>query len=204
MTNIQSTLTCRFYIMSLLVLLSIGIVTSSTSQASQEAWQALTRGTAVALVRHAIAPGTGDPPGFVLGDCLTQRNLSQKGRTQAQNIGEIFRSHGISEASIYSSQWCRCLETARLLELGPVAELTALNSFFNDPAKGPQQTEKIRAFITASQAERPLILVTHQVNITALTGIFPASGEIVVIQIIPDGLGQILGRFKVSAVHLDP
>ena len=197
MTTINRTFFGNFYIVPLLVLLSIGIVTSSKSHASQESWQALERGTAVALVRHAIAPGTSDPPGFLLGDCLTQRNLFQKGRTQSQHIGELFRSHGIREASIYSSQWCRCLETAHLLELGPVTELAALNSFFNDRTRGPQQTEKIRAFISASKGEEPLILVTHQVNITALTGVFPSSGEIVIFQMTEDGLGQVLGRFNV-------
>lgn len=189
----------RFCIVSLLILVAIGAGTPSESQASQEAWQALKRGTAVALIRHAFAPGTGDPPGFLLGDCLTQRNLSQRGRIQSQHIGELFRAHEIRKASIYSSQWCRCLETARLLELGPVAELTILNSFFNNRASGPQQTEKIRAFISAFQGQGPLILVTHQVNITALTGVFPSSGEIVIFQMTEDGLGQVLDRSKVPA-----
>ncbi|MBM9536525.1 histidine phosphatase family protein [Desulfobulbus alkaliphilus] len=199
MRTLTSTFSGRLYRILLLMLLTICIGTQSESQASQQAWQALQEGTAVGLIRHAIAPGTGDPPGFLLGDCLTQRNLSQRGRIQSQRIGEFFRAHGIREASIYSSQWCRCLETARLLELGPVTELTSLNSFFNDRANGPKKTEKTRAFVSAYQGKRPLILVTHQVNITALTGIFPASGEIIIVQRTEDGLGQVLGRFNVPA-----
>lgn len=199
MTKIRSTFSLRFWIGSLLALLLMGLVRSSESQASEEVWQALKGGMAVALVRHAIAPGTGDPPGFLLGDCLTQRNLSQEGRVQSRQIGDFFRAHGIREASIYSSQWCRCLETSHLLELGPVSELPELNSFFNDRARGPKQTEKIQAFVSDFRGKVPLILVTHQVNITALTGVFPSPGEIVIFQIKEDGQGQVLGRFTVTS-----
>lgn len=198
MTKFRATFSVRLWIGSLLVMLLMGLVRSSESQASEEVWQALKGGMAVALVRHSIAPGTGDPPGFLLGDCLTQRNLSQEGRVQSRQIGDFFRAHGIRQASIYSSEWCRCSETARLLELGPVSELPALNSFFNDRARGPEQTEKIKAFISDFRGKSPLILVTHQVNITALTGVFPSTGEIVVFQIKEDGQGQVLGRFTVT------
>lgn len=96
---------------------------------------------------------------------------------------------------VYSSQWCRCLETARLLGHGPVEELPALNSFFEEPAKGPEQTAKIRAFLATSIRKGPAILVTHQVNITALTDVFPSSGEIIIFQIEKTGRGKVLGRF---------
>ena len=85
---------------------------------------------AVLLIRHALAPGVGDPDGFRLDDCATQRNLSDEGRRQARAIGDWLRARGIGQAHVYSSQWCRCLETAALLDLGPVTELPALNSFF--------------------------------------------------------------------------
>ncbi len=74
------------------------------------------------MVRHAIAPGNGDPPNFNIGDCSTQRNLDDSGRTQARRIGRWLRSNGIKSARIYSSQWCRCLETAKLIDLGSVQE----------------------------------------------------------------------------------
>ena len=96
-------------------------------------WAALRDGGHVALIRHGLAPGTGDPPGFRVDDCRTQRNLSPAGRAQARAIGERFRANGIDTAAVFSSQWCRCLETARLLGLGEVQALPGLNSFFGRP-----------------------------------------------------------------------
>jgi hypothetical protein len=84
----------------------------------------------VVALRHALAPGTGDPPGFVLDDCSTQRNLDGRGRDQARAMGERLREAGLGDAAVFSSRWCRCLETARLLALGPVTPLPALDSFF--------------------------------------------------------------------------
>ena len=88
---------------------------------SQEAWAALVNGSHVALIRHGNAPpGYGDPPGFKIDDCATQRNLDEKGRAQARALGEAFRQHGVRADKILSSPWCRRLETARLMVLGPV------------------------------------------------------------------------------------
>ncbi|WP_353248766.1 histidine phosphatase family protein [Salinisphaera sp. T31B1] len=155
-------------------------------------WHRLASGEAIALMRHASAPGTGDPAGFVLDDCATQRTLSAAGRTEARAIGQRFREHGIARASVYSSQWCRCLETARLLGLGPVRPLPALNSFFEDRDKGRARTAAIEQRLAEADTGVQ-ILVTHQVNITALTGVFPASGEIVVVR--PDSHGlAVIGR----------
>jgi broad specificity phosphatase PhoE len=168
----------------------------TSAQTNQDiAWTQLRQGVAVALIRHAIAPGLGDPPGFRVGDCTTQRNLSQEGRDQARRIGEFFHEKGVKETSVYSSQWCRCLETARLLALGPVKELPALNSFFENRSTEESQTKQLRKFIMSLPADKPVIMVTHQVNITALTGIVPSSGEIIILQLTQDGQGKVLGRF---------
>jgi phosphohistidine phosphatase SixA len=168
----------------------------TSAQTNQDiAWTQLRQGVAVALIRHAIAPGLGDPPGFRVGDCTTQRNLSQEGRDQARRIGEFFHEKGVKETSVYSSQWCRCLETARLLALGPVKELPALNSFFENRSTEESQTKQLRKFIMSLPADKPVIMVTHQVNITALTGIVPSSGEIIILQLTKDGQGKVLGRF---------
>jgi phosphohistidine phosphatase SixA len=168
----------------------------TSAQTNQDiAWTQLRQGVAVALIRHAIAPGLGDPPGFRIGDCTTQRNLSQEGRDQARRIGEFFHEKGVKETSVYSSQWCRCLETARLLALGPVKELPALNSFFENRSTEESQTKQLRKFIMSLPADKPVIMVTHQVNITALTGIVPSSGEIIILQFTKDGQGKVLGRF---------
>ena len=95
----------------------------------QAIWRTLKSGNHFAILRHAIAPGTGDPVNFKLGKCATQRNHSHTGRKQAVTIGERFRANGYDKARVLSSQWCRCLETAKLLSLGPVEPFAALNSF---------------------------------------------------------------------------
>ncbi len=156
-------------------------------------WSALRSGGHVALLRHAIAPGTGDPPEFTLHDCGTQRNLSDEGRDQAARIGARFRANGIQTARVYSSQWCRCLETARLLELGPVEELPILNSFFGRYERRARQTRALEEWLTGRDLDEPFVLVTHQVNITALTKVYPASGELVVIHRSDDGEISVLG-----------
>ncbi len=148
----------------------------------------------VIVLRHARAPGTGDPGNFRLGDCTTQRNLSKAGREQAVRIGKRLRDAGLGETTVYSSQWCRCLETARLMAVGPVVELPALNSFFRTPEQEREQDRALQAWIAAADLSRPLVLVTHQVNITALTGIFPAEGEILVLR-RDAGVVAVVGRF---------
>jgi broad specificity phosphatase PhoE len=159
-------------------------------------WRALGSKGHVALLRHAIAPGTGDPSEFAIGDCSTQRNLSEEGRKQAARIGARFRENGIETAQIFSSQWCRCLETARLLGLGPVTELPILNSFFQRPERRNRQTQALEAWLASQDLDGPLVLVTHQVNITALTGVYPASGELVVIRPLENGKILAVGTIE--------
>lgn len=160
-------------------------------------WRQLRQGDAAALMRHALAPGTGDPAGFAIDDCGTQRNLSAAGRAQARAVGESFRRHGIETARVYSSQWCRCLDTARLLDLGEVQPLAGLNSFFRNRSAEPERTAAVLRLIQAQtrRSEPPLVLVTHQVNITALTEVFPDSGEVIVVRPEGDGLA-VLGRIQ--------
>lgn len=167
---------------------------SLPARADDTLWEALRAGTHVAMMRHALAPGTGDPGNFVVEDCSTQRNLNDVGRRQAEAIGARFRSKGIETAQVYSSRWCRCLETADLLDLGDVTPLPALNSFFQDRSKGPAQTAALKTFLSSRKAGEQIVLVTHQVNITALTDIFPASGEIVVVNVRADGTVDVAGR----------
>jgi len=134
------------------------------------------------VLRHARAPGTGDQPNFRLGDCSTQRNLSQEGRDQATRIGVRLRAAGLAATTVYSSQWCRSLETARNLAVGPVVELPVLNSFFQSPELEQKHDRLLRAWIASADLSGPVVLVTHQVNITALTGIVPAEGEILILR----------------------
>lgn len=168
---------------------------AGSSMAAPDLWQALRSGEAVALVRHAEAPGTGDPAGFRLDDCATQRNLSSEGRAQAARLGEAFRRQGIATAEIRSSAWCRCRDTATGLALGPVQVAAPLNSFFGASGAAADSTAALRQLIAALPEDRPAVLVTHQVNITALTGIFPRSGEVIVVR--RGGLAT-LGRLDVG------
>lgn len=170
---------------------------SKLSLASETSlWQAAQLPGHVVLIRHALAPGTGDPPQFRIGDCTTQRNLSAEGRAQAKRIGDRFRQHGIAAATVHASQWCRCLETARLLDLGTVQANERLNSFFADRALAAPQTARLRAWLTKQPLTTPLVLVTHQVNITELTGVYPGSGEIVIVKRRPDATFETLGSIK--------
>ena len=156
-------------------------------------WQAFKAGEAFAIMRHAIAPGTGDPANFKLGECSTQRNLSVEGREQARRAGELFRANGVKEALVYSSQWCRCRETARLLATGPVRDLESLNSFYEAYERRSGQTRELKAWLQARPTGKPLILVTHQVNITALVGDSVRSGEIFFVKPGSDGEYTVLG-----------
>ncbi|MCU0544085.1 MAG: histidine phosphatase family protein [Oscillatoriaceae cyanobacterium Prado104] len=193
----------KWFLRSLALLCSIGLIIATasfgaaTNAPTQAGWKLLQRGDAglVVAMRHAIAPGTGDPANFKLGDCSTQRNLSARGRSQAKQIGAEFRKRKIKVARVLSSQWCRCLETANLLNLGKVEPLPALNSFFNDRSQAASQTATIRKLIVNSRNTKgAIILVTHQVNITAITDIVPQSGEAVILKSDARGKVQIIGR----------
>lgn len=162
--------------------------------ATEEAWQALKQGGTVALFRHARAPGTGDPAGFRLDDCSTQRNLSEEGRRQAQQIGDEFKARQVPVERVLSSRWCRALDTARLA-FGAMAQPSApLDSFFSGREQEPAQTQAVRRIIEGWRSNGVLVLVTHQVNITALTGIFPREGEMLVLKPRADSGFDVVGR----------
>lgn len=180
---------------ALAALLALLLVQGRASAGDAEAaWAALRQGGHVALMRHATAPGTGDPPSFRLEDCATQRNLSPLGRSEAKAVGEAFRGRGVAVDGLYSSQWCRCLETSRLLGLGDVVPLPALNSFFVTPEREGPQMAALEAWLREHPPKRAVVLVTHQVVITALTAIFPMSGEVVVARPAADGGLDVVGR----------
>lgn len=167
---------------------------ASTARAAAEVLATLRRGDRIALIRHATAPGGGDPPGFRVDDCATQRNLSDDGRAQASRIGDHFRAAGVASASVFSSEWCRCLDTAALLRLGPVERLPLLNSFHGAREREATVVAGLRRWIGGRDLATPTILVTHQVTITGLCGVFPASGEVVVLRRAADGALSTEGR----------
>lgn len=179
------------------VLLVFCYTTPGLAAADEAAlWRALASKGHVALLRHAIAPGTGDPPDFAIGDCSTQRNLSTEGRAQAKRIGARFRDNGIETARVVSSQWCRCLDTAELLGLGAVEELPLINSFYQRTERRKPQTEALNEWLAGQELLGPLVLVTHQVNISALTGVYVASGELVVVRIAENGKTEVRGLIE--------
>jgi phosphohistidine phosphatase SixA len=132
----------------------------------------------VLLLRHAYAPGGGDPAHFDVRDCATQRNLDAQGREQSRQIGAQIRSLGLEPTKIWASQWCRSTETATLTGLGKVVPLTALNSFFRNPADGPAQIQKLREFIVSLDPKGgPYLMVSHQVVVSGLANQWVNSGS---------------------------
>jgi phosphohistidine phosphatase SixA len=165
------------------------VVSQTAAGAGSFPIERLDDGGYVLMLRHASAPGVGDPENFELGDCATQRNLSNEGRAQARRFGERLRAQGVAAAEVYSSQWCRCLETAELLDLGPVRGLPALNSFFSRPDERDAKLTALRRFLAdLGEDSPPVILVTHQVTISAITSRNTASGEAIVLAV--DGTGR--------------
>lgn len=158
-------------------------------------WALLRQGGNVLLMRHAqTEPGTGDPPSFRLGDCSTQRNLSDAGREQARRIAAAFQREKIALDEVRSSAWCRCVDTAELA-FGRHTVWPPINSFFRQ-GDSEQQTREVLQALQAFTAPRNLVLVTHQVNISALTGEFTRMGEMLLTR--PGqrvgGLLQVLAR----------
>lgn len=144
----------------------------------------------VLIMRHARAPGIGDPAGFTLNDCATQRNLNDEGREQARKIGNWLRQQGISRAIVASSPWCRTKETASLLGFGTPEVQDGLASFFNDAAKGETANQRLEQYLRTAlpgKGSRALILVTHDVNIARWTGESVASGEMVLVRVDASG-----------------
>ena len=135
----------------------------------------------IILFRHANAPGVGDPPGMVIGDCSTQRNLDERGREQARRIGKALRERGIVAGAVLSSQWCRARDTAELAFPGQAQDSPAFNSFFGNREGEARQTAEARRILLGWNGPGSLVVFTHQVNISALTGQFTASGEGIVL-----------------------
>ena len=147
-------------------------------------------GQHVLLMRHADAPGFGDPPGYVISQCSSQRNLGEYGKKQAKAIGIWLTGQGIQKADVFSSPWCRCLDTANLLNKGPVKIEPSLASFFDNMSLEKRQTKELERFIKselAKQSKQPLILVTHHVNIEAYTGKVLGVGDMILVKINKDG-----------------
>ena len=161
----------------------------ASSQRSSLA-NALQDGHHVLMIRHADAPGFSDPTGFSVSDCSSQRNLGERGREQARALGVWLTTQGVDSARMFSSPWCRCLDTARLMDKGPVTAQPSLGSFFQDMGDATQQTLALSQWLAQQMTLSPwqaLILVTHQVNISAFTGQSVGQGEVMLVKVSPQG-----------------
>ena len=167
-------------IISLLII--IFSLISFLTHASEQNWKPAQDGDKIILIRHAKAPGGGDPEGFKIEDCKTQRNLDMMGINQAKKIGKLFREKKVKIDKVLSSQWCRCKDTAKYA-FKNYFEFPALNSTFQSSfAKNePKQLKQLQTFVNNWDGDGGnLVLITHYSIITAITNVVPSSGEIII------------------------
>ena len=180
-------------IISLIIILFFFLF-SSQLIASDKAWSLAQEGNKIILIRHSLAPGGGDPSGFKLNDCKTQRNLNLKGIKQSKQIGKLFKKNKVPVDQVLSSQWCRCKDTAKYA-FGNYKEFTALNSTFQPPYnknEGKQLKELYNYVKKWDGKGKNLVLITHYSIITAVSNAVPSSGEI----IIADKNFKVLGTIQ--------
>ena len=169
-------------IISLLLKVLIFSLFSFHSHSSAQNWKPAQEGNKIILIRHSLAPGGGDPAGFKIDDCKTQRNLNRTGITQSKKIGKLFKKNKIPIDQVLSSQWCRCKDTAKYA-FKDYREFTALNSTFQSPynKNEPKQLKELYSFVKNWDGKgKNLVLVTHYSIITAATNAVPSSGEIII------------------------
>ena len=180
-------------IISLFISLFFSLFTSHLN-ASDQLWNLAQEGNKIILIRHSLAPGGGDPPGFKINDCKTQRNLNLTGIKQSKKIGKLFKQNKVPVDQVLSSQWCRCKDTAKYA-FGNYKKFTALNSTFQSPYNRNEgkQLKELYNFVKKWDGKgKNLILITHYSIITAVTTAVPSSGEIV----IADKNFKVLGTIQ--------
>jgi len=179
--------------------LGVLLLAAAPALADDAMWALLKRGGQFAMIRHATAPGTFDPPGMRLDDCATQRNLDEQGREEARRMGAAFRTRGIPVDKVLSSRWCRCVDTARLA-FGRVDLWEPIDGARPSSDLETRRTAEVRRFVSTPFSGGNVILVTHNFNIRALTGLSTASGEIVVLTPRGNDRFEIAGRLGPSAM----
>jgi len=167
------------------VALAAALALAPRSHAADDLWKELRRGGLTIFLRHASTlPGLGDPPGYRLDDCSTQRNLSPAGREEAARLGERVKRERVPIARVYTSPWCRCRDTAAIA-FGKADDWEPLSSFFDFPDREPDYTERVKkriADLSRRETRGNVVMVTHNVNIAALTKLSVAPAEFVVVQ----------------------
>jgi phosphohistidine phosphatase SixA len=183
-----------------LLLIAASLLGPQAARAADADWAIAKQPGHFALMRHAEAPGTFDPAGFRLDDCKTQRNLDDAGRRQARAIGAAFTAAGVKFTRVLTSAWCRCKETALLVTGAEATVFSALNSTISTPDVQPPQAARVRQEMDAMAGFEPILMVTHQVMITELTGVYPASGEVIVVKAAVSSSGklEVVARLKLK------
>ena len=177
------------------IIIFISLTTSIKADLNKKIINQLEGGGKLIFIRHAYAPGTGDPNNFNLNDCSTQRNLNEDGRKQAKNIGEFFRDNNIKIDKVLSSEWCRCKETANIA-FKDFSTKSFLNSFYSSKFKKnkAKQVEELNNYVRKFKSNKNLVFVTHYVLISEVLNYGPSSGEIVV----SDKNFNIIGAIKID------
>ena len=177
-----------------LILIQFLFLFTSQLNASDQAWKIAHEGNKIILIRHSLAPGGGDPEGFKIDDCKTQRNLNKKGINQSKKIGKLLKKNKVPIDQVLSSQWCRCKDTAKYA-FNNYKEFTALNSTFQSPYNKNEgkQLKELYSYVKKWNGNgKNLVLITHYSIITAVTNAVPRSGEIV----ITDKNFKVLGTIQ--------
>lgn len=194
-------LTRRDFSLGIVALASVHPAHAQAANPSSEQalWIDLRKGGYVLLIRHADAPGTFDPPGFQLGVCSTQRNLSEEGRAQSKRLGELIRAKNVPVDQVFSSEWCRCIDTATLaFGADKVQTWSAISSpTGGDDKQQRANLEAVRQRISRASLKTNMVLVTHMFNIQDITGGGAAQGEIVVLR-SQDKQMRVVGRISTA------
>ena len=182
----------------LFALLLVPVAAASQEPDSERIWSALKQGGHVVLVRHGLTtPGVGDPPGFRLEDCKTQRNLTEEGRREARRLGDAFRVRDIRVDRVFSSPWCRSLETAKIA-FGAPEVWKPLGNLFGRPEAHDEQVREMQAKLGERRPGVNIVWVSHGSTIAAATGISPDTAEMVVVTPRAGGKFEVIGRLKVA------
>jgi broad specificity phosphatase PhoE len=179
-------------------LLFLLLLAAPAAQADEALWALLQQGGQVVLVRHAVTdPGVGDPPGFKLDDCKTQRNLSAEGKVEAERLGAALKARKVPVARVLTSPLCRCRDTARIVFGGADVD-ASLGNLFTHPQHRERQVAGFRRLVAAAPTTGNLFLVTHGATTLAFTDVSPGTAEMVIVTPQADGSFQVAGRIPVG------
>lgn len=167
--------------------------------ANDALWALLEKGGQVVLIRHGLTtPGVGDPPGFNLSECATQRNLVDEGRREAERLGAALVAHRVPVARVLSSPWCRCIETARIVfGKDPVVDDTLAN-LFDYSQNRDSQIAAFQMLVASAPKDGNLMLVTHGSTTAAFAGINQGTAEMVIVTPEAGGKYRVAGRLAVA------